>query len=332
MIPLLQTPCYLIIFTDTECFEKIKEIRDSFFLQNLTHYVISEFTDLECYKYNDIVKKNREKYYPTKDERTCSESHLLCCNKFNFLLETIRLNPFNTSKFGWIDSNLRENFLKICTNYENNMLLQALHKASHKFHIQILNVCDKKYINPENKREMYEQYRWIVCGCLFITGPDIGVKICNRLNDIMIKTTIEGYGHGEEMFFLEILDEFYDDIEQSFGDYNTLLNNFIHPTKGVDYILNYIIKNYNNLGYYKESYDCCKKVLHQIENYNVSIDYNVYFQILFNYYLATYYHKNKEEAHKIVKHIMNIVSINPYFENEFNKNKHFYELQFNYCK
>jgi hypothetical protein len=331
MKTLLEIPCYLVIFTDKTCYEKIKNIRDSFNLQSLTHYVVNDISEIESYVFNDLVKKNREIYWPTKDERVCSESHLLCCNKFNFVLKTMDLNPFNTTKFGWIDSNLRPNCEKICENYEKNMLLKILHDSkSDKFHLQILNVCDKKYKEKHNKREMYQQYRWIVCGCLFITGIDVGKKILNRLNENFIETTNMGYGHGEEMFFLEIIDEFYDEIERGYGDYRHILNNFIYPTKGFDYISNCFVKTYLHYGYHREGYDCCKKLINQIENYNVQVDYNIYMDLLFTFYIFTFYHKNKEEARSVVEHIQNVVSKNPFVKSEYDKNKDFYESQFSY--
>jgi hypothetical protein len=118
MRSLLETPCYLIIYTDNEFHNVLYSIRDSYKLSHLTQYVITEFSDLDVYNYIDIVKSNRVKYHPTKDERTCAESHLICCSKFDFVLHAIHKNPFHTSKFGWIDSNVGKNFSKICTNYK----------------------------------------------------------------------------------------------------------------------------------------------------------------------------------------------------------------------
>jgi hypothetical protein len=332
MKTLLQIPCYLVIYTDNKCHEFIKKIRDSYSLNHITHYVIKEFTDLANYKYLDIIKKNRESYHPTKDERTSSHSHLLCCSKFNFVLDTMDINPFHTSKFGWIDAHLgRTNCSKVSENYENNMLLNILHNTTpDKFHIQILNVCDKKYKQKEHKREMYQQYRYVVCGCLFIAGIDIGRKILNRLNEIFIQTTLDGYGHGEEMLYLEILDEFYDDIKRSYGDYNNILNNFMQPRRNLYYINALIIKQYNKFGYHKECYDCCKILLAEIENYNVHIDYTMYFSILFEYYMCTFYYKGKDEARTLVKHIHDVIAIIPGVKAEYEKNKVFFDIQFNY--
>jgi hypothetical protein len=193
MIPLLQTPCYLCIYCDEDCYHLIYEIREQYKLNIMTFYVIESFETLECFKWNSIIKQNRLIYHPTKDERTCSESHLLCCNKFDFVLRTIEKNPFHTTKFGWIDSNVRDNFSKICENYKNNILLYILNNVSEKFHIQILNVCDKKYKQPENKREYYERYQWVVCGSFFTTGKEVGEKILKRLHKIFEETTQLGF-------------------------------------------------------------------------------------------------------------------------------------------
>jgi hypothetical protein len=176
--------------------------------------------------------------------------------------------------------------------------------------------------------EMYQHYRWIVCGCLFITEVDKGEIILSRLNEIFVETTKMGYGHGEEMFFLEVLDEFYDDIERSYGDYQHILNNFIQPTIGYDYIYNHIIKNYLQFSYHREGYDCCKKLILQIESYNVSIDNELYMNILFSFFVFTFYHKGKEEAKALVEYIKQIITENPLIRREYIKQQPFYDTQF----
>jgi len=316
---LLECPAYLVIFTDKYFYEYILKIRESFNLLDLTHFIIRDVLDLEFLKFNKIVKRNRDIYYPTRDQRTCSESHLICSSKFNFVLEAIDLNPFNTKRFAWIDSNLGPNNCKIAVNYNHNMLLKVLNHDTEKFHIQVMNVCDKKYKEKINKKEMYLQYRWVVCGCFFMTGIDIGKKILKRLNEIVVETTLLGYGHGEEMYYLEVLDEFYDDIERSYGDYGNILNNFFGPAVNIHYINHLIVGNYIKHGYYKEGYECCYKLVREIENYNTSVDYELYLSILNNYYLCTYHYKNTEEAISVLQHIEKVVSQHPQIKSVYDK-------------
>ena len=49
MRSLLETPCFLVIFTDNYLYNVIYNIRDSYKLSHLTQYVIKEFTELDVY-------------------------------------------------------------------------------------------------------------------------------------------------------------------------------------------------------------------------------------------------------------------------------------------
>lgn len=330
MVSLLKSNCYLVIYTDIDFIDAIKEIRAEY--DALTKYIVLEFEEIESYKYIDIVNQNREKFWPTRDERTCSENHLLNSNKSNFVLQTMELNPFNTTYFGWIDSNIGINFSKICTNFKPEYISHITTLNKKKFYLQILNVNDKKY--KTNKHEYYQQYRWVMCGCFFITEKEIGKKILNRLNEIFIDTTLMGYGHGDEMYYLEILDEFYDDIEKSYGDYGQILNNFINPTQNLHYIYYLIINRYLDFQYYRECYDCCQKVLYSIENNIIEYSEELYMNILYAYYFSAYHLDNnyfvndRPSPISIINNIYSICNKNNKMKEEFNKKKIFYEEQF----
>jgi hypothetical protein len=331
MMALLEVPCYLIIFTDNILFEELKNIRNKFKLDHLTHYIVMDVENLDTFKYRDQVKNNRLKYHPTKDERTCAESHLVCSSKFELVLKSIKMNPFNTQKFGWIDSNVGKNFSKICTNYKNNMLLNVLHNSVYdKFQLQILSVCDKNLIKDDRLHEYYSEYRWIVCGCLFITGIEIGEKILNELNEIFIKHTLKGYGHGEEMYYLEILDKYYDNIKRSYGDYYHILNNFMNITIGMEYLFN-VTNLYLSYGYYKECIECCEKIIYQYENFEIEIDYSFYFKFLFNSYVS-YFYTDRTKAFETVIKMKNLIKEQPKINDVYISNKDFYDKQFSFCQ
>ena len=327
MDTLLQIPCFLVIFCDSITISSIKKLRnDTYNLGDLTYYIEQKFEDIWTYKYVDQVRQNRSIFFPTETHRSSVEKHLICCNKFDFVLQTIEINPFNTTNFGWIDSSIGENAKIICENYEKNMLLYILNNITYKFHIQILNVCDKKYKSNAHKNEYYSQYRWVVCGGLFTTSGDIGIVILNRLKNIFIETTKMGLGHNEEMLYLEILDEFYFYIEKSYGDYKHILNNFIKPTKGFQYIDNYIVDKYLNNGYYQEGFDCCKKILNEFDNFSVWVDYSCYFSFLFKYYLFSLY-LNNTKTEFIRKRIFDLIEKHPCIKTEYEKSEQYYFSQ-----
>lgn len=326
----LQLPVYLVIYTESIFIDSLKQKRELYGFTQITQFIEMDFKDMWGCSYLEKVKANREVYFPTRDSRTCPESHIVVCNKVDFVLQTIHSNPFNTTKFGWLDAFLgKDNTMRICEDYTINLFLDVLNNITDKFHIQILNVNDKKYKLPEHKSEYYSRYQYVVCGGFFTCGKEIGIKILNRLKDCFIETTLEGFGHGDEMLYINILDEFYDDIEQSYGDYGQMINNFINPTRNIHYIYYLIIKRYLNFGYNKECYDCCKKVLYSIEHLNAGCAVDTYFLILFSYYISSFYHK-KNETLQILNHIMNLIQTNPNIKVEYEKNKDFYNSQFKY--
>jgi hypothetical protein len=347
----------------------------------ITKYIEIELEDLWSYQFLPQVKENRAKYWPTRDERTCAESHIICCNKFDFVLETISINPFNTTHFGWIDAYLgsplmslketdrlkeahhvpqvhresplmslksqalketdrlkeahhvpqalhRESplmslksqalketdrlkeaesqalhretpppaleaplqgthqgpSLRICENYTNTTVPRILRTIadewnSSQFHIQILNVCDKRFKEPQYKREYYNQYRWLVCGGFFVTSPEAGVPILSRLKEIFVETTMAGYGHGEEMFYLEVLDEYRDQIRGTYGDYGQMLDNFIYPTRNAEYIYHVIMANYQRYGYAYEYAKAAAQLKASADKSWILIDDETYRQI-----------------------------------------------------
>lgn len=300
----------------------------------ITKYIEMELEDLWTYQFLEKVKQNRAAYWPTRDERTCAESHIICCNKFDFLLETMTINPFNTTHFGWIDaylgkvstpsdpkgdqkaSTLQGDYkvstpsdpkgedqkasdpkgpkkespiceaytLRICEAYTPATVPRILRTIadewkSDKFHIQILNVCDKKFKDPANKREYYNQYRWIMCGGFFLTAIDAGITILSRLKEIFVETTLAGYGHGEEMFYLEVLDEYSDQIRGTYGDYGQILDNFIYPTQNIEYVYHTIFERYKQYGYTREANALATQLLEAADKSWVIINDDTYTEL-----------------------------------------------------
>ena len=264
MKALCELEIYLVIYTDTIMYPQIEKLRQG--MEKYTKFVVREFDLLPASNYVGIVKSNRIKYHPTRDDRTCPESHLLCCSKFDFVLEAIKTNPFETEYFGWIDSNVGPNFSKISRNFSKSMLIEILENCyDDKFHIQVMNYNDKKFIEPQNLNEYYRTYRWVVCGSFFVTKAKVGIKILNYLNFVFMQTTFAGYGHGEEMFYLDALHAHGESFNISYGDYSDILNNWLRQSTNMCYIFHgYAYANFTNRQY-RECFECCKKMIASFE-------------------------------------------------------------------
>lgn len=265
---LMAIPVYLVIYGDQETIPLLQEIREKYGHYHLTQYNIVEKKDLWSFQYLDQVKKNREIYHPSSNERHTEETHLLQCNKADFVLQTIENDPFKTSHFGWVDAFLGEETIRISTNYTLDVLPNILNGINDdKFHIQVLNVADKLYKLAENKRDFYSRYQYVVCGGFYTCGKTIGTQVLSRLKEIFVETTDLGFGHGEEMLYLEILDEFDQDIVRSYGDYGQMWDNFLEPMENVHYVYWMILRRYMDFGYFKEAYYCARAVIRSIVKY-----------------------------------------------------------------
>jgi len=319
MAPLLELECFLCIFCDSTTINLIKYIRNEHYrLAYLTHYIELPLENLWTYQYAEKIRENRAEYYPTRDDRVSMEAHLVQCNKFDFVLEAMKLDPFSTRKFGWIDANIGINARKICENYHRDILPNVLHNVTDKFHIQILNVQDKSYLSYDNLRDYYREYRWLVCGCLFTMGKKVGIPILNRLKEIFHTTTLLGCGHGDEPLFLRVLEEFYDSIERSYGDYYNILNNFTRQTRGFQYVHDFILQRYMHYGYFREGYDCTKRLIADFDVGDASNE--LQFQIHYKHLLFAVQYK-KEEVPNIIGAINDGIQSGKYRE-EFMKGDH----------
>lgn len=288
-LSLLKLPIYLIVYCDKHTYPYLFKCRQEHGLTDITVFKQISLQDMWSYQFKDQVIENRIKYYPTKDGRTNETTYLITINKFDFVLRTIDENCFHTSKFGWVDCLLGSDKMRICKNYKENMLPYVLDNVDEYFRIMVINVNDKKFMLKENKREYYEKYRYVVAGGLFTCGTTIGRDVLERLKQ-NAQTTIElGYGHGEEMLFLEIMEDCKPMIKRSYGDYSYILNNFIAPCENLEYIYYHIIQNYLYLGHFEEGLQCINDVLTQLHQNKAYVEPIIHVQMLIDRIIATYY-------------------------------------------
>lgn len=267
---LMQNAVYLVIYGDNETIPLLKEKREKYGHMDKTVFVELDKNDMWAFQWVDKVNKNRQTYHPTANPRHNTEIHLIQCNKFDFVLQTIKSNPFNTTHFGWTDIFLGKDNVRFCEDYNIDVLPTLLNNVcamDTKFHLQVQCITDVNYIQPKNKREYYSQYQWVVCGNFFISGADACWRIMTRLKEIFVETTELGYGHGDEMLYLEILDEFDQDIVRSYGDYGQTWNNMVLPVKNLHYIYHLILKRSMDMCYYKEAFHCGKAILKSFLTY-----------------------------------------------------------------
>ncbi len=313
---LFRVPIYLVIFCDKALEATVRETREKYKLEKLTKIIVQEFEELWCWQFAEKFKSNLTTCKTTPCNRAFPERCLFFLNKMNFVKQTINNNPFNTTKFGWIDSGVYKDGIKLCENNFDNLLLHSLKHAPNKFHLTILDVQDKKFKLDKYKLEFYSHPRYVVVGSFFTTPADIGIKILNRMEEIISHTINIGYGGGDEHIYLEILDEFYDDIYRSYGDYQQTLHNFIKPTKNLVFIYWNIVMKYFNFGYYKECIDVCYSIISSFDDFQTEQNFDMYVRIYSVLYLSLI-HTDNNQAASVADTIRKYYNTHPLFKHHF---------------
>lgn len=125
-----------------------------------------------------------------------------------------------------------------------------------------------------------------------------------------------GFGHGEEMFYLEVLDEIiFDDFLKEptnkkdfegrvamhdevgsiaiknkkegskgnyvpLGDYGQILDNFIVPTANIEYVYHTIIQGFKKMGYEKEYKAACAALRQSADEHWIQLEPAIYAELL----------------------------------------------------
>lgn len=99
----------LIVFTESKNLKKFKEFRRN--KQSKTYFVEMEFSELEMYPYIEQMEKCQKNPIIMSDhpDKTCPEYQLpeyntIVNSKFGLLSRAVKLNPFKTDFFCWIDA------------------------------------------------------------------------------------------------------------------------------------------------------------------------------------------------------------------------------------
>lgn len=341
---LLSTPAYMTIFCDEFTYQEIFKLRnEEYQLGHLTKYYVMKFEDIWTYQYKDKVIQNREKIATLSGDlnRKNWSTHLLICNKFDFLQKILNENPFNTENFIWSDFNINKIFkddLRTLSNEEYQYFnktaklnfLKILHNIPEKFHINFMGVNDKKFLKDENLNEFYQKKRYFVSsGFITFKKNQKNLEIIANIKANFLKHLILGYGHGDEMLYVDILHKYYDDILKSYGDYPDIINNYFQMKTNQKYIISYIIKPNFDFKYYKECLDVCDYFLNSVEGQESEINFEYYFYVLFTKYVSAYY-LNKELAKSTLLKIYKNIEVFPAFKKIYLNKKDFYDKQFSY--
>lgn len=307
----LRTKHPMVIYGDKAYIEFAKSIRS----EN-TEYHEMEISDIPLWSYYEQVETNRSKCWPSVDSRCPTSVHLITCSKILLVADTIRRNPFKTSKFGFIDCNVLKK-MHITSEFLDTILD---HEVT-KFHIMAIGVVDDKL----SYTDLYLRYRYVLSGGFFLCTEEHGLKVAELFKQEFIKTTDAGYGHGEEMIYTKLLNPHWDLFELSYGDYSECVTNIFQINRNHEYILNYCILPYSQHSWHKQLKYCCSKMLES------NIDGRLRFKTLYYCYIANYWLHDGTGVNETLKTMSELTKSNIQALSEYKRDKSFYDTNLAYA-
>jgi hypothetical protein len=149
----------------------------------------------------------------------------------------------------------------------------------------------------------------------------VGRPILQRLQEIIRDTIQQGVGHHEEYAYLEVLDEFYDDIQRGYGDYQQTVHNIIKPVENLVYVYHNIVMKYYYMGYDRECEDVCRAMISSYDEGLPEPNMDLYVRVWCVRYLSMMRH-DAVRGEEFGNRIRASIKTHPLFAH------HFYELKY----
>ena len=259
-ISTLSLPYNLVVYCDTDSYDKIKEIRPHF-LSEKTKYIIKEFDDLKFTKnnielkesfkdYREIIINNRHKNPYNFDNRNTASYYLFCMARYSMMKDIIQINPFESTHFSWI------NFCIERMGYKNLIYLdEALSVKRNKFSTCYIDYIPENLIN--NTFEYFRFGRCSMCSGFFTGNKEYMFTVCDLIEDKFLEYLKIGYGHADEQLYSPVYFQRPELFEHYYGDYQQMITNYKYVYDAPEVSIYNFITNSYKFKNYEKCYEAC---------------------------------------------------------------------------
>ena len=242
----------MVIFCDPEYEEKLKAIRPAH-LHSRTTWIPISFEDMKMTKYRDKIISNRLTHPYLFDNRNTASYYLLCMSRYDALKRVIEQNPYQSTHFAWIN---------ICIERMGPNNLEELPHALSLFRDKF-STCYIDYIPPHftvHHADYFKFGRCSMCSGFFTGRGDYMYEFCNRVEEMFTEYLISGYGHADEQLFLAVYFRYPWLFDFYYGDYQTMITNYVSTKEDVDFTINLLIRKAYQDGNWYVCYRACQFV------------------------------------------------------------------------
>jgi hypothetical protein len=228
---LFNKPFPMVIFTEPRFKDVILKARPQE-LHPITRFIYRDYEELAFYMH---FKRYEENHHRNKIENVTQEKFtalykFVVNQKVNFVKDTIMMNPFNTSKFAWMDMRLHcvyDMSLEETTEVMKNIpetrvkLMQMTHTTSGDIY---------------GRHDFYSWTRGKCAAGFFGGSREPLLRFCDLCQTEFLEALRENMAPSDEMIYSFVIAHHHDLFEPYVGDYGHCLKNLLR-TRGSNHLV-----------------------------------------------------------------------------------------------
>lgn len=241
----------LVVYCDQKSHESIERLRPDY-LKKYTKYVIMDFDEFPLNKYRQKIKENRI-VNPVADPRNTVSYYLFCMARYEMIKREIDINTFGSSHFAWVNVDIER------YGYKNVRAIQDVIKINRdKFSTVYIDYIPQSLV--EDLPTYFKWGRCSLCSGFFTGNTEYFKRFCVLIEQQFIEYVEAGYGHADEQLFSPIYFKNRDLFEVYYGDYQSMVTNYVEIREDVNSVIRFLITNSFNNQDWEVCYKACKAV------------------------------------------------------------------------
>lgn len=242
-------PFPMVIFTEPQFKREILSLRPKE-LHKITRFIFRDYDELAYYSYFKKYEENhhKNKIHNLTQEKFTALYKFIVNQKVNFVKDVIMMNPFDTSKFAWMDMRLH------CVY---DMSIEETNEVMKNINHQKVRIMQMTHITPNDIHGRHNFYSWTrgKCAAGFFGGSrEPMLKFCDLCEKEFINAVNEEMAPTDEMIYSFIIAHHYNLFEPYVGEYNFCLKNLLRTRGSCDNLVFPFLQHSFDVG--KHEYTC----------------------------------------------------------------------------
>lgn len=287
-----ELPYNMIIFTEDDLYDNVYNMRKKYI--DRTVIIPLKFEDTYFYKDYDVLHNLKNVFHIKNigEKKDTVRYVILNNNKFDFMERSIKLNPFSSTHFLWIDFGITH------VASEPHTITRWITSIPNKVRQMVIN----PYIEKEQPKEYFQYTRHNVSGGLFSGSKAYLLNYIATFKKMYDKILIDNWYQLDEAVMSMVIKEYPELFDCYYGDYTGIICNYDIPTSCFDMINSSLCKCLEF-----KNYSLANHIINYLLPYHKYNDYYVNniieYIILVDYYI-TENHCLRKECLKIIDRML----------------------------